>query len=191
MTLFKLSVDGEPDEVTPDTAFHAELLKHPSGRELFTKLREFISLTWDLDTKASSLCVNEAVLVIEAQMQRLEVVGHRKSQGGLGICRMEKVVKFIDASLDQRISISELATLVGLSSSQFQRAFKESFGEAVHMYLVKQRVERAKSMFLTSQTNSAEVALACGFADQSHMTRMFKRIVGEAPNTWRRSRMLR
>ncbi|WP_271898455.1 helix-turn-helix domain-containing protein [Candidatus Phyllobacterium onerii] len=105
------------------------------------------------------------------------------------MCRKQKVEKFIDAHLDQRITISELASLVGLSSSQFQRAFKQSFGEATHMYLIKRRIERAKTMMLSRNENFADIALACGFSDQSHMTRLFTRLVGEPPNSWRRNRV--
>ena len=103
------------------------------------------------------------------------------------MCRKQKVEKFIDANLDQRILISGLASLVGLSSSQFQRAFKQSFGETTHMYLIKRRIERAKTIMLSQQLNFAEIALACGFSDQSHMTRLFTRLVGEPPNNWLRN----
>ncbi len=174
--------------VPPSMVFHSEFLRHSAGLELFTRLREFISTTWGIDTRTSMLCANEAVLSIEAQLQRrTSVICHRKCQGGLGMCRKQKVEKFIDANLDQRILISGLASLVGLSSSQFQRAFKQSFGETTHMYLIKRRIERAKTIMLSQQLNFAEIALACGFSDQSHMTRLFTRLVGEPPNNWLRN----
>lgn len=132
--------------VMPSLALHSEFLTHSAGLELFTRLREFISTTWGIDTRTSILCANEAVLSIEAQVQRrTSVICHRKCQGGLGMFRKQKVEKFIDANLDQRIAISGLASLVGLSSSQFQPAFKQSFGEATHMYLIKRRIEPAKT----------------------------------------------
>ncbi|WP_181872498.1 helix-turn-helix transcriptional regulator [Phyllobacterium bourgognense] len=62
--------------------------------------------------------------------------------------------------------------------------FKQSFGETTHMYLIKRRIERAKNIMPSQQLNFAEIALACGFSDQSHMTRLFTRLVGEPPNNW-------
>jgi AraC family transcriptional regulator len=56
------------------------------------------------------------------------------------------------------------------------------------VYLIRQRVERAKSMMLSSDAGFAEIAIACGFADQSHMTRLFTRLVRETPKIWRRDR---
>lgn len=173
------------------SAFCAEFLQHSVGQELFTRLREFISTTWNIDTNTSTSCVNEAVAVIEAEMQRRTAIhtGIAANRGGLGICRIRTVVRFIETNLNQRISIGRLASLVKLSSSQFQRAFKQSFGEATHMYLIKRRVDRAKTMMLSSDTSFSEIALACGFSDQSHMTRLFTRLVGQSPKTWQRNRI--
>lgn len=173
--------------VTPCSAFHAEFLKHSVGQELLKKLCDFISTTWDIDATTSNLYVKEAVLSIEAQMRRSCGIDPPRDQGGLGICRVQRVTKFIDANLHQRISVTDLARVVKLRSSQFQRAFKQSFGEAPHTYLIKQRIERAKTMIANSDISTAEIAIACGFADQSHMTRLFTRFVGESPSSWRRN----
>ncbi|WP_271899433.1 helix-turn-helix domain-containing protein [Candidatus Phyllobacterium onerii] len=160
-----------------------------SGTELLTILRELISSTWGIDNGTSDIYAVEAVLAIEAKMHLSPVTDRGRGQGGLGICRMRKVAKFVDANLHNRISVLDLACLVKLSSSQFQRAFKQSFGEATHMYIIKQRVVRAKAMLTTSDISAAQIALACGFSDQSHMTRLFTRLVGESPCSWRRNRL--
>ncbi len=83
--------------------------------------------------------------------------------------------------LDQDISLSELATSVGLSVSHFTRLFKQSLGLAPHQYLIACRVERAKSLLLKSSLTLAEVAHAVGFTDQSHLNRHFKRLMGISP----------
>jgi AraC family transcriptional regulator len=81
----------------------------------------------------------------------------------------------------------ELASSCGLSISHFNRAFKESTGLPPHRWLLTQRVERAKDLLRKTTTPVIEVALGCGFADQSHLTRVFSKAVGMGPALWRRN----
>jgi len=83
-------------------------------------------------------------------------------------------------------SLAELAALAGLSQSQLLRAFKATLGMPPHRWLLAQRVRRAKALMLGTGMSIGEVALECGFADQSHMTRVFSRIYGVTPGAWRR-----
>jgi AraC family transcriptional regulator len=83
--------------------------------------------------------------------------------------------------LDQDISLRELAASVNLSVSYFTRLFKQSLGLTPHQYLMACRVERAKSLILQGDLTLAQVAQAVGFADQSHLNRQFKRLLGIAP----------
>jgi AraC-like DNA-binding protein len=69
------------------------------------------------------------------------------------------------------------------------RAFKESFGCAPHAFLIRRRMERAQGLMLTTDEALGQIALACGLADQSHLTRLFQKWVGESPAAWRRARM--
>jgi AraC-like DNA-binding protein len=73
-----------------------------------------------------------------------------------------------------------------LSVSHFSRAFAVSIGLPPHRWLLNRRVERAKSMLSNAAPTLSEVAIACGFADQSHFTRTFTREVGISPGAWRR-----
>jgi len=83
--------------------------------------------------------------------------------------------------------IEDLARCVGLSSSHFSRAFKKSLGISPHAFIMQQRLERARALMLGTDMPLCEVALACGFADQAHLSRLFRRIVGNSPSAWRRS----
>jgi AraC family transcriptional regulator len=74
-----------------------------------------------------------------------------------------------------------------LSRSHFSRSFKHSVGLTPMEYVVVRRVERAKAMISSTRDPLAEVALACGFADQAHLNRRFRDIVGISPGRWRRS----
>jgi AraC family transcriptional regulator len=90
---------------------------------------------------------------------------------------------YIYDRIDQDISLRELAASIGMSVSHFCRLFKQSTGLAPHQYVVECRVERAKSLLLKSDLTLAEVAHAVGFADQSHLNRHFKRMMGISPGT--------
>jgi AraC-like DNA-binding protein len=61
-------------------------------------------------------------------------------------------------------------------------------GIAPHNWLLTRRIEVAKEQLRSSQLSLSDVALACGFADQSHFTRVFTRMVGVSPGAWRRAR---
>ena len=92
----------------------------------------------------------------------------------------------IQETLPSRVRIGEIATLVRLSGGHFSRAFKATFGISFRQYVNECRIEQAKLMMLTSEESLAEIAIACGTADQSHFTRLFHRLVGITPNAWRR-----
>ncbi|WP_244635134.1 helix-turn-helix transcriptional regulator [Agrobacterium salinitolerans] len=93
----------------------------------------------------------------------------------------------IETSLVGGIGLAELAQLCGLRTSQFAHGFKRSTGVAPYEWLLKRRLERAKESLLWGHKLS-EVALACGFADESNLTRVFRRVVGATPGKWRSAR---
>lgn len=83
-------------------------------------------------------------------------------------------------------NLSELAALCGLSRSYFIRAFKQITGMPPHRWLLMQRVKRAKALLRGTKLPIAEIAAACGFADQSHLTRVFSKAFRISPAAWRR-----
>ena len=85
------------------------------------------------------------------------------------------------------ITLSEVANECGLSLSYFTRAFKQSTGDAPHRWLLRQRFQHAKTLLCETQMSLAEIAIVCGFADQSHFTRVFGAHTGQAPGVWRRN----
>jgi AraC family transcriptional regulator len=82
--------------------------------------------------------------------------------------------------------LSELAALCGLSRSYFIRAFKQTTGMPPHRWLLMHRVKRAKELLHGTQMSISEIAVACGFADQSHLTRVFSKAFRISPGAWRR-----
>ena len=96
------------------------------------------------------------------------------------------VSEFVDASLAQDLSIGDLANLTRMSASHFARHFRNTFEMPVHRYVLKRRIERAIRLLSLGNESIAQVALECGFANQSHFTEAFKRIIGTTPHRYRR-----
>ena len=107
-------------------------------------------------------------------------------RGGLAPWQKRKIDRHIRQSLERTLRVKDLAEQASLSVSHFCRAFKESFGASPHLHLTRLRVERAQRLMLTTQDPLSQIALACGMADQAHLSKLFRREVGEPPNTWRR-----
>ena len=103
------------------------------------------------------------------------------------MCIRDRAKEVLSANLDGRIPLKEVALECGLSSSYFSRAFRRSMGSSPHKWLLMLRVETAKQKLRDSRLSLRDVALACGFADQSHLTQVFTRIVGASPGAWRRA----
>ncbi|WP_431099339.1 helix-turn-helix domain-containing protein [Polaromonas aquatica] len=83
-------------------------------------------------------------------------------------------------------TLTELAHAAGLSKFQLLRRFEKAFGLTPHAWLLQQRAERARSL-IRSGAGLAQTAAACGFADQSHMTRLFARQFGFTPGAWQQA----
>ena len=109
-------------------------------------------------------------------------------RGGLAAWQKKRLSTYIDAHLGGTIRIEELARQVNFSESHFSHAFRKTFGTSAHEYLTRRRIEVAQSLMLTTREPLCAIALRCGLSDQSHLTRLFRRIVGKTPSAWRRTR---
>lgn len=99
--------------------------------------------------------------------------------------RLRRVLDHIEAHLEQGLTLQRLADVAGTGRTQLQRDFKAHLGRAVHRYVIERRVERARALLATGVLPAAEVALAAGFAHQSHMARWMRELLGAAPGEWR------
>jgi AraC family transcriptional regulator len=106
--------------------------------------------------------------------------------GGLAPWQARRISAYIDDNIDRAISIETLAGIAALSCSYLCRAFKVTFGEPPHVHVMRRRVERAKAMMLETREPLSQIATACGFSDQAHLCRLFRRAEGASPNRWRR-----
>ncbi|MGA7927351.1 MAG: helix-turn-helix transcriptional regulator [Candidatus Sulfotelmatobacter sp.] len=80
-----------------------------------------------------------------------------------------------------------MASEAGLSTSHFIWSFRESAGKTPYQFLLDRRVQRAQTLIRDSRASLAAVARSTGFADQHHLARVFRRITGITPSTYRRS----
>jgi AraC-like DNA-binding protein len=108
--------------------------------------------------------------------------------GCLAPWQQRRAEDMLRAGLVGGVRLDEVARRCNLSVSQFGRTFKKTTGLTPHHWLVQLRLERAKDLLLWSTLQLAEIALDCGFSEQSHFTRTFTRLVGTSPGKWRRQR---
>lgn len=109
----------------------------------------------------------------------------RDRPGALSTWQARMAQELIEAHVDGGATIQDIAECCGLSASHFAHAFKTTFGVPPHRWLLRRRVERAKLLLAENRDSLAEIALACGFADQSHMVRVFRGATGVSPGAWR------
>jgi len=99
----------------------------------------------------------------------------------------KRVLDFVAAHFGQPIRIEDMAHEAGLSASHFSRLFKSVIGDSPYQFLMRYRIERAEDLMLDPSKPLIDVALACGFSDQPHLTRIFKQQKGVTPKAWRKS----
>jgi AraC family transcriptional regulator len=107
-------------------------------------------------------------------------------RGGLSSLQMRKATEFLEAHLDGNLDLQQVAEICGLSVSHFARGFKQTFRMPPYRWLIERRVARARDLMTNSRLPLADIAIQCGFTDQSALNRSFKRIHGVTPGTWRR-----
>jgi AraC family transcriptional regulator len=101
--------------------------------------------------------------------------------GQLSFARLRTIIEYIDAHLAEPLSLDVLAAAIGIDRYWFAKQFHRSTGMPPHHYVILQRIERAKMLLVQSTATPAEVARLVGFADQAHLTRLFRRYVGITP----------
>jgi transcriptional regulator GlxA family with amidase domain len=106
-------------------------------------------------------------------------------RGGLPPRALRRVREYVEAHLEESVSIQALADAAGLSMYHFARAFKQSEGMTPHGYVVQCRVRRVQELLAGTDLPLSEIALASGFSDQSHCARRFREHVGVTPSDYR------
>jgi AraC-like DNA-binding protein len=104
---------------------------------------------------------------------------------GLSRERLTRVCDYIEVHLDDRLTLADLAGVACLSPYHFSRSFKQAVGVGPQRYVMRRRVERAKALMRRTDQPLALIAQEVGFADQSHLTAVFRREIGVTPGHFR------
>lgn len=176
------SLDGAADGTT------FELVPHFATQDLLV-LQLGLALRRLLQTGIQNRLYAESITTTLA-VHLLQTYATRKPQlttytGGLARPQLQRVIDYIQSHLDTDLSLDTLATLAGMSAHYFAQLFKQSTGFAPHQYVIRCRVERAKALLARPDLAIADIAYQTGFANQSHLNRHFKRLLGVTPGQWR------
>lgn len=99
--------------------------------------------------------------------------------------KLNAVFEYIEANLSQKITLSDLASVVGVGKFYLCRLFKSSTNLTPYNYVLQQRVKRAKKLLKNSDLSICDIALECGFSNQSHLAKHFRNTVGTTPRGYR------
>jgi AraC-like DNA-binding protein len=149
--------------------------------ELLTALAS--TLNDERDSAKESLS-RAAVLLQTAAVRQAP---DQSAKRGLAPWQVRTLASHVETNIDKPIRSSELATIVRLNPAYFCRVFRASFGEPPLQYIGRRRIERAQRLMLSTDTSLSQIAFDCGFSDQAHFSRVFRRVAGDAPRAWRRA----
>jgi AraC-like DNA-binding protein len=145
------------------------------------------SIAIDQDTAlARSLTAEARAILAEPFAETTRVISGAQD-GELVAWQARRVAGHVEANLAGTITVTQLALVARLSRTHFSRAFRRSFGTTPYDFILQRRVAMAKRLMAQSNLPLAEIASACGFCDQAHLSRIFKRCEGTSPLRWRRS----
>ncbi len=102
---------------------------------------------------------------------------------GLSRSQLTRITEYVDAHLAEDVTLLRLARVAGVSASHLRALFKQSVGVPVHAYVIRRRVERARDLLVLGDLPASQIALAAGFAHQSHMARCMRRVLGITPRS--------
>jgi len=184
------------DQVLRETA--AEILQgDPDHAEIIPCLGELDPVVEDLARAASHAMAAQdassalmADFLARALAARLLTRGQARVQTAtspaLTLAQQARVQDYISAHLAHPIGLADLAAIAGTTQTSFARAFKRSTGTSPYRHLVQARIAEASRLLTGTQSSIAEIALACGFSHQEHLTRIFHRETGATPAAYRR-----
>ena len=114
----------------------------------------------------------------------------RPHSGSLSLApwQLSRVLALLHNDLASAIRVKDLAAAACLSESYFSHAFRYTIGETPAAHLRRRRIEHAQQLMLVQEKSLADIACECGLADQSHLTKLFRQLVGITPAAWRRLR---
>jgi AraC family transcriptional regulator len=133
-------------------------------------------------------CISMAI-VARLLASASRVATSERSRGSkLAQWRLKRAIDYVEARLDEPVSLADVASSAGLTRMHFAAQFRAATGLRPHEYLLRRRIERAQELLVGTGMPLVDVALSVGFHNQSHFTSVFKRYAGQPPRAWRESR---
>jgi AraC family transcriptional regulator len=143
--------------------------------------------TFDADRDTARRYLQRASAILRAQGEVRATTGQEvQTSGGFATWQVNRIVDYVEQHMAEKITGRDLAKLLNISVGQLFRAFKVSVGVAPFQYIQRRRIEFACTMLRTTREPLAQVAVASGLCDQSHLCRVFRRVIGITPAMWRR-----
>lgn len=105
----------------------------------------------------------------------------RQYESGLASYKLHQIIDYIQANLNEKLSLKIMAQQVDMSKYYFAAQFKQAMGVSPYQYVIEQRIVKAKQLLQQKQRSLAQIALDCGFASQSHFNKVFRQYVGTTP----------
>jgi AraC family transcriptional regulator len=173
------SITAERVELIPHGAMQDPLIEQ-IGRSLATELT---SNQWGSRLFVESLTTALSVHLLRhySDWQPL-----RQDNGGLPQRQLNQAIAYIHAYLAEDLSIGAIADELEMSQYYFSRLFKQSMGVSPYQYVIRQRVELAKSLLKTTALSVAAIAQQVGFSNQSQFTIQFRKFTGTTPSNYRK-----
>jgi AraC family transcriptional regulator len=130
--------------------------------------------------------IEVALAAILVQAYSLSMKARRPIKGGLSDVGRRDVLDLVRSRISEDISLVDMAAVTGLSITHFSHVFKRSMGESPHQFVLRQRVQCAKELLISSNLRMIDIALACGFKTQQHFARIFRKVCGLSPTGYQR-----
>ncbi|MEO8550504.1 MAG: AraC family transcriptional regulator [Kofleriaceae bacterium] len=128
------------------------------------------------------LFADSLAAALAARLLALQSHPSSRQARALPATRLRRVLEYIEAHLDEDLSLAELAAVAGFSASHFKPLFKQAVGVPVHRFVIERRVERARQGLVDGKQGLVEIALEAGFSHPSHMARCMRRVLGVTPS---------
>jgi AraC family transcriptional regulator len=160
-------------------------------------LRELVSSVFSLldiasqealtDQALARASLDRAFLLLQEQIE-LHLTSARRGARGKGLLdwQARRVGEHIEKNIGTPIHVSDMSALVQLSEAYFARAFKRTYGKTPHSYVIGRRLDQASHHLLNGHASISDIALECGFTDQAHLCKLFRRRMGQSPAAWRK-----
>jgi len=173
---------GDPKQITLNPVFNGS---DPFLEQIAVSMRGALND----NSLASKLYVEQLSWTLAAHLVHSSSrrVPASYTYGGLSKQQLKRVIDFIEVNMEKPLDLNDLSRAACLNPVYFGRQFKRTTNMSPHQFVIQQRIERAKSLLATTSAPIAEVAAACGFCHQEHLTRVFRIRCGTTPSAYRRA----